>query len=146
MPYNEHGKGTLWIPEDEDKQENLLKSLKESFKDENLEDQWLGGYNPGDFKLEEMYVKDYKDLSLEIVGDIDNVLVSLSIPIKNNEDMQRIVEKLSQKVTIDTESSGLYLKPNDFSEVRTKTADGQGRINLGSDRAGKDIRVVVLNE
>lgn len=37
-------------------------------------------------------------------------------------------------------------KPSvDFEEIRLKTADGQGRVNLGSERAGKDIRVVIMD-
>lgn len=58
--------------------------------------------------------------------------------------MKKLVEDLAEEVTIDRERAGLYLPPDDFEEVRTKTADAQGRVNLGIDRAGKDVKVVVI--
>ena len=149
-PYKQNGSGTLWVPNKADDKteeaEALIESLKEAVEPENQENQWLGGYNKGDFKLDEMYINNYKDKTLDINGSIENVFVSLSIPIKNTEEMQKIAEQINKQVTIDKESSGLYLKPKDFSEVRTKTADAQGRINLGKEHSGEDVRVVIFDE
>lgn len=148
-PYKEDGAGTLWVPnkeENPEKAENLVESLKESVKEENFEEPWLGNYNEGTFTLEEMYIEGHKQPKLEINGKINSVYLSLSIPIKNNEEMQKIADQINKQVTIDKESSGFYLKPKDFTEIRTKTADGQGRINLGKDYSGEDVRVVILDE
>jgi len=58
--------------------------------------------------------------------------------------MRGLVEDLQEQVTTNPNHSGLYLDKEDFEEVRTKTADGQGRISLGASRSGEDIKVVVL--
>jgi hypothetical protein len=122
--------------------------LKKSvYNTEEAENQWLGGYNEGDFQLEEMYVDSHTNPEeLVVNGNIGDVFVGLNIPIKNNKQMQKIAKQINKVVTIDKESSGLYLKPKDFTEVRTRKADPQGRINLGKDYADKEVRVVVLNE
>lgn len=150
MPYKEDGSGTLWVPNKGNGQEKakeadrLIESLKESVREKNQDEEWLGDYSVGSFELEEMYVNG--DDLLTISGNIEDVFVNLNIPIKNNEQMQKIAQDINKVVTIDPESSGLYLKPKDFSEVRNKTADGQGRINLGKDYSGENVRVVVLDE
>jgi len=149
-PYKINGSGTLWVPNKADDKteeaEDLILSLENAVKPENQDDQWLGGYNNGSFNLEEMYIDTHGDKTLDINGQIENVFVSLSIPIKNTEEMQKIAEQINKEVTIYKKSSGLYLKPKDFSEVRTKNADGQGRINLGKEHGGEDVRVVILDD
>jgi len=148
-PYKEDGAGTLWVPnneEDTQKSNKVRKSLEEAIKSENYEKPWLGSYNTGAFELEEMYVDAHNEPELTINGIIEDVFIGLNIPIKNNKEMQKIAEQINKVVTIDKQSSGLYLKPKDFSEVRTRKADPQGRINLGKDYADKEVRVVVLDE
>lgn len=148
-PYKEDGSGTLWSPNKEDnpkEAKQFVESLKESIKPENQDDQWLGNYNTGSFELKEMYVDSHKGTSLEITGSIEDIFIDLHIPIKNTSEMQKIAKEINKVVTIDKESSGLYLKPNDFSEIRRKTADGQGRVNLGKEKAGEEVRLVVLDE
>lgn len=148
-PYKQDGAGTIWVPnkhEDTKKAENLIESLKETVKEENYEEPWLGSYNNESFTLDEMYIDGHKQPKLEINGEINEVFLSLSIPIKNTDEMQKIADQINKQVTIDKESSGFYLKPKDFTEIRTKTADGQGRINLGKDYGGEDVRVVILDE
>lgn len=149
-PYRKNGSGTLWTPNKDDNPEDaekVLDSLQDSIKPENVDEPWLGGYNPDAFKLDEMYVDSQKgDKTLQINGTIENIFLGLTIPIRNNDEMQKIVKELNKVVTIDKESSGLYLKPGDFSEVRKKTADGQGRLNLGKEYAGEDVRLVILDD
>jgi len=148
-PYREDGDGTLWVPNKEEKPEEakaLVESLQETVKPENYEEPWLGSYNKGVFDIGEMYVDKHNEPSLTLSGSIGEVFLSLNIPIKNNESMQEIAEQINKFVTMDKESSGLYLKPKDFTEVRTRKADPQGRINLGKDYADKEVRVVVLDE
>lgn len=154
-PYSINGKGTLWpaVKGDRNWDPELVESLIE-FTGYDTEEKevvrdtpWLGGYNQGDFQTEEVYVHESNGTKyLNVDGSIGEVFVGIDIPIKNTEEMQQIVEDMSQVVTIDKQSSGLYLKPGDFSEILTKRADAQGRINLGKDRAGKDVKVVILDE
>jgi hypothetical protein len=151
-PYKEDGSGTLWVPNrhEENTSETVIENLEQSIKasmynEDSADDEWLGGYNKGDFELEELYVENYDEPEIVINGTISGVYLGLSIPVKNNKEMQKIVEKLNKVVTIDKESSGLYLKPKDFTEVRTRKADPQGRINLGKEYADKEIRVVVMD-
>lgn len=159
MPYKQNGTGTLWVPNKHDdinndkeekaeKADKLVESLKESaYNEAEIEEPWLGGYNNGDFQLEELYVDSHQDPSeLVVNGNIDDVFIGINIPIKNNDQMQKVAEQINKVVTIDKESSGLYLKPKDFTEVRTRKADPQGRINLGKDYADREVRVVVLDE
>lgn len=152
-PYKENGSGTLWTPNEADGDEEkrkalqLIEDLKSSMKEKNQSEQWVGGYDKGDFELEEMYIDRMSTTpSLQLSGNISDVFIDLNIPIKNNKEMQKIAEEINKIVTIDKESSGLYLKPKDFSELRSFTVGDQGRINLGKDYAGKDVRVVVIEE
>jgi len=83
-PYKENGKGSLWAPSEKDENpkvepEQLIESLKESVKKENADDQWLGGYDNGDFQLEEMFVSDN---SIEVSGSIGGIFLSLNVRSK----------------------------------------------------------------
>lgn len=72
----------------------------------------------------------------------------IGIPIRECKKTKQMVRDLAEltdmKVSETRKGTGLFLKPEDFEEVRKKTTDAQGRINLGVERAGKDVKVVVL--
>lgn len=152
-PYKRNGQATLWpaVKGDSNWNQELVESLIDytgynTEKEEVYRDEaWLGGHSPSTFETEEIYVDTHNGKHLHISGSIEEIHTSIYIPIEDNESMRQIVKDLVEVVDINPDSSGLFLKPSDFDEVRTKTADGQGRINLGIDRAGKDVKVVILD-
>jgi len=143
-PYKENGKGVLSLGEDEGVREKVIERIKETEED----DQEFGGFNCGDFDTEEIYV-DMHSKELHVSGNIGDFFVMLNIPIKECKETKQMVKDLAEltdmRVGETRKETGLFLKPDDFEEVRKKTADAQGRINMGVERAGKDVKVVVLD-
>lgn len=141
MAYTRDGAGTFWIKNNVDQ---VVETIKETA--ENEDEETFGSYNIGSFQTGEIYIDTFRGKNtLNITGIIEDVYTSIQIPLIPDKELIKITEKLVDIVDLKPKESGLFLTPDNFEEVRRKTADGQGRINLGSERAGKDVRVVVMD-
>lgn len=132
-----------------EEQKDYLKAFFNRAGEEIPEDEPIGGgWEYKDFLLEELYL-DNNGLSsrpeIYLTGRIGSLFTAFSIPVFEN-DLQDFARELAEAVGIEPADydSGLYIAPDEFSEVRERTCDGQGRINLGMDYAGTDVRVVVI--
>ena len=149
MVYDRNGEVDFTLPRDDEERAETLKILNEWEPPET--DDWNPLLRREDFKLDEMYVDTGRNPSLRLCGVIGEtgMYVNLDFELpREAKDVKRLARNMSEIAGLEVldqgNTSGLYLAPDDFQEVRTKTADAQGRINMGLDAAGKDLKIVVI--
>lgn len=136
-PYKENGRGTVWI--DEEDKAKVIEKIEEHG---DLEEPVFGDK----FETEEIYIDTYKEPKIELTGSIEDIFISLQIPVKDNKEMRQMVKDLMSEVDIPYKETGMYIKSQDIKEVKTKTTDVAGRFNLGTEYSDTQVKVVVLKE
>lgn len=142
MVYSPTSDFEIFLPNDEEDRQKLLNKFNDWTPDE------MG--NPalsGDFEMDEIYVDTWdNNKKIRFSGTIDGLYIGGTIPLYANDQLKKFVRNLGDAVGVSTfdGSSGIFLEKEEIAEIRDKTADGQGRINLGKKYAGKDVEVVVI--
>lgn len=132
------------LPDDQEKREKLLEKFNE----------WKPSpdFNPpvsGNFNTDEIYVDDYDNQTvIRVSGAIEGLYIGMEIPLYAGDDLKSFARNLAEEAGISTfqGNSGIFLEKGEIAEIRDKTADGQGRINLGKSYAGEDVEVVVIKK
>lgn len=145
MAYSPTSDFDIALPDDKEERKNLIEKFQENEVDK-------AGFNPvlsGDFKMDEIYVDTHSNnKKIRFSGYIDGLYIGGHIPLYANDQLKKFVRNLGDAVGISTfdGSSGIFLEKEEIAEMRDKTADRQGRINLGKKYSGEDVEVVVIQK
>lgn len=149
MVYTHNADFMLTPPQDETQKQELIKQIE--------------NYETGDVDWEpmleetldtdELYVQSHSGRTiLRLCGESkeSNVWVNIEFPLSKGGSTEQLARDLADAANLDIvdnpSQSGLFLEPSDFDEVRKRTADAQGRVNLGMDKAGEDVKVVIMSD
>lgn len=154
-PYTENGEAVIDFPriyghEDETTQKQL--QHKRNTLIEKLAEPGTNGDFDFEttFKTEEIFIDTYSSPHLAISGVVNDIYIGLTIPLRKGDPTLETLAKdlysvLEPDINIDLTQSGMWLDAKDIKEKRLKTADGQGRINLGKQYNGQDVEIIVLD-
>lgn len=136
--YDTPADGRLSIPFT-DQDEPLTEQAKERV--ENPDNQWfiIDSTDGSRVKVDEMYLDDGR-LVINIL--FDDWYASLQVPLRPNRDLRGLLHDLNEQFDIASRESGYYLSNDDIDFVDTFTPDGQGRVTLGREYAGQDVRLI----
>lgn len=98
-PYKENGSGSVWLdPEEKDK------VIKKIIDHNSVDDEVFGSISWHDksFETEEMYVEQKRNVPcISIVGNIEELTISVDIPIRDTPEFRQLVKDIVEKAGIE---------------------------------------------
>lgn len=134
--YSTPASGRLWVPAETDgepKTDEIIEQLRALGHSDPIID------NDEPVKVEDMY---YSDGQLDLTMVVGGWLVSVNIPLQPSRAFRGVLSDLNEAFDIASRESGYFLANPDVGFVDTFTPDGQGRVTLGREYAGEEVRLI----